>query len=271
MKLAFAQMCSVNSIEKNLQSIFDLLATLETLSSSEKPKIVFFPENSLFFRIDEGEPLKSVHIKSESVLKLDQWVKNNNIDLMLTTAIEKSGKIFNSTLFLSTKSHPKVVYDKVHLFDIQLENQRPIRESDVFTHGSGPVIFEYDELKIGLSICYDIRFSELYNYYGKNHVDLILIPAAFLVKTGLAHWEVLLRARAIENQCYIVAPAQSGIHHSLTSEQTRETFGHAMLIDSWGQIQLDAKDQLGLFLFDLKKEDIHKIRTQIPMKNHRRL
>ncbi len=107
--------------------------------------------------------------------------------------------------------------------------------------------------------------------YAKAEVDLILVPAAFLVKTGQAHWEVLLRARAIESQCYVIAAAQSGTHRSSTSELWRETYGHSMIIDPWGEIKEVRTDGVGILFADINRGLIEEVRKQIPMRSHRRI
>jgi predicted amidohydrolase len=151
------------------------------------------------------------------------------------------------------------------LFDIQLAGQEAIRESDEFNHGDGPSILDIKGWKWGLSICYDLRFSELYSKYAHQAVDIISVPAAFLVPTGEAHWHTLLRARAIESQAFVVASAQSGSHKGI-----RETYGHSLIVNPWGAILLDMTT-VGVSVMELKKSDIKRVREQIPMSSHRRL
>ena len=126
-------------------------------------------------------------------------------------------------------------YEKIHLFDIELDGLSPVRETDLFKHGKFPSVFKVRGWEIGQAICYDLRFAELFLEYAKQGVDLVLVPAAFLVETGRAHWEVLLRARAIESQCYIVAAAQAGKHLGCQGGH-RMTYGHSLAIDPWGTV-----------------------------------
>ncbi len=174
-------------------------------------------------------------------------------------------------MLISPFAEPRIVYKKIHLFDITLEGQKPIRESDVFTNGEMSTVFEIDGIKFGSSICYDIRFAELYNLYAKQEVDVILIPAAFLVKTGKAHWDVLLRARAIENQSYVLAPAQTGKHQSTSSEQSRETYGHTTAVGPWGDVIECLSDGMDILFVNIDPENCRAVRRQIPMNSHRRL
>jgi predicted amidohydrolase len=190
---------------------------------------------------------------------------------MLTTPLKLGDKFSNSTVFLNPNVDPHVVYSKIHLFDVDVEGAPPVRESDHFVNGSGPALIDFRGWKLGLSICYDLRFPELYLNYAQK-ADLILVPSAFLVPTGEAHWHVLLRARAIESQCYVAAPAQSGEHVShLDSGQVRKTYGHSLIVDPWGRALEEMASGLDIRTVELSRTPIEKARRQIPMKAHRRL
>ncbi len=266
MKIGVVQLTSTDDTAENLKKIKNIIIN----SQAEKPEILFFPENSLYFRIKSNETVKPLKISSPEVLELQALSIEYDVALHLTTAMEDAGEVFNASVLIDRKNPPQILYRKLHLFDIALHGQKPIRESDSFKHGPKPHIFELGGFKIGSSICYDIRFAELYSFYAKNEVDLILIPAAFLVKTGQAHWEILLRARAIESQCYIVAAGQVGVHRSSQHSETRETYGHSMVVDPWGNILQSKADTEGVVFCELDKEEVSKVRLQIPMHNHRR-
>ena len=267
MKIGVAQLNSNDDIQQN----FDQMKNLILAAESEKPEVIFFPENSLFFRINTEDSIKAINLKDKVITDLKNLCKKTQISIHFTTAILDNDDIFNASVLIDTKFTAKLLYKKIHLFDISLNEQLPMRESDVFSHGNDPVIFNIKDFKIGSSICYDIRFAELFSVYAKAEVDIILVPAAFLIKTGLAHWEVLLRARAIESQCYVIAPAQSGGHRSAFGDFKRETFGHSMLIDPWGKIIEVKNDGVGCFFVDLDRDLIRNMRQQIPMKSHRRI
>jgi len=272
MKIALAQLKSVNDIQKNLIQIEDLILKCETLSDVEKPKIIIFPENSLFFRIDDGESVQAQNLQSKVFKNLQALSDRSKIYLHLTTAIKQNQKTWNASVLISPdKNEVQVVYKKIHLFDIALVGQKPICESDVFSAGTEPTLFEIDGVKFGSSICYDIRFSELYSFYAKSEADVILIPAAFLVKTGMAHWDILLRARAIESQAYVLAPAQAGQHQSVVSGQCRDTFGNTLAVDPWGGVMGRLISEVGLLFIDIDIEKCRDVRRQIPMRNHRKL
>lgn len=272
MKIALAQLNSNNEFQHNLKMITKLVEA----AVQDEPAIIFFPENSMFFRLSSTAEVKALTLQSSEVQMLCELSSKTNIALHLTTAlrdesVDEGNNIFNASFLIKPNQVPTVLYRKIHLFDIALKDQKPIRESDCFANGSQENIFEFQGFKFGSSICYDIRFSELYQKYAKESVDVILVPAAFLVKTGQAHWEVLLRARAIESQCYVLAAAQAGRHVGLDVNQFRETFGHSMVVDPWGKVLAIKESGIGLIYADLNKKEIESVRTQIPMAQHRRL
>ncbi len=267
-KIGLAQLNSNDDLNRNLNQIIEIIHSAEV----EKPDLIVFPENSLFFRIDSSKKIQTLQLNDPVFLKLETVATRSQIALHLTTALlDQDGKVYNSSILIQPEKKSQVIYRKIHLFDIELKNQAPIRESDFFSHGVTENIFEINGFRFGSSICYDVRFAELYSKYAAQQVDAILVPSAFLVKTGQVHWEVLLRARAIESQCYVLAPAQVGTHQSHHSEMTRQTYGHSMAVDPWGQVIVEKDDHIGLLFVELKTSEISFVRQQIPMKNHRRL
>ncbi len=266
MKVGIAQLTSSDSIAANFNKIKNIVIGSQT----EKPAIIFFPENSLFFRVGSAAVVQAVGLEDQIVQDLAALAKDFGVALHLTTAVREQGKVFNASIMIDVSGDTSIAYKKMHLFDIELTGQKAIRESDTFLHGATPSVTTFSGFKIGHSICYDLRFSELYSRYAKAGVDLIVVPSAFLVKTGLAHWEVLLRARAIESQCYVIASAQAGVHRSTFDNQTRETFGHSMVVDPWGNIVAKIESGEGIFYAELSHDEIAKVRKQIPMNSHRR-
>lgn len=268
MKIGIAQLNSTDDVAANLKVIKDLIKS----ASSEKPDLILFPENSLYFRIHTVDKIQALSLEDETFKELQGLSDQYQVALQLTTAIGENGHVYNATVMIEPKKQLRIVYRKIHLFDIELQGQKPIRESDVFANGPESSITNFKNCKIGQSICYDVRFAELYSVYARAEVDLLVIPAAFLVKTGRAHWEVLLRARAIESQCYVAAPAQVGEHFSKDkSGAKRETYGHSMLVSPWGEIKVSQVDGIGMLFADINHEEISSVRRQIPMKNHRRI
>ena len=154
-------------------------------------------------------------------------------------------------------------YDKMHLF--RYDNGREnFDEGRVLQAGSEPVTFEAEGLRVGLSICYDLRFPELYRAMMSPPCDLLAVPAAFTHTTGHAHWELLLRARAVENQCYVIAPAQGGLH-----ENGRRTFGHSLIVDPWGEVLAMREEGEGIVMATLDPARIAQVRMQLPALTHR--
>ncbi|MEN0058825.1 MAG: carbon-nitrogen hydrolase family protein, partial [Bdellovibrio sp.] len=229
--VATVQMTSVDDIEANFRQ---MEKALEKAFIQERPRLVCFPENCLYLRLVEGEAVPGMELSHPILLKLASLAKQYDTHFHLgSVPLYLEGHLYNSSLLINPQGEIRPTYQKMHLFDIQLEGQKAFRESDVFRHGQHPHIIEVDGWRIGETICYDVRFAELFSQYARKEVDVILVPAAFLVPTGQAHWEVLLRARAIESQVYIIASAQGGVHKGVRSGQ-RETYGHSLVIEPWG-------------------------------------
>lgn len=156
-------------------------------------------------------------------------------------------------------------YDKIHLFDVDLPGGESWRESNSYVGGDRAVLAATPWGKVGLSICYDVRFPDLYRTLSNAGADIISVPAAFTVPSGQAHWHVLLRARAIESSAFVVAAAQVGEH-----QDGRRTFGHSLVIDPWGTVLLDAGEEPGLYWAELPLEQIGEVRARIPSLVHRK-
>lgn len=270
LKVALCQMTAVDNIQVNLQQIERLLAEVP---ENDGVRLYCFPENCLYLRVNEGEAIPPFNLEDRVFADLAVLARKRKAFFHLgSVPLQMGDFLYNSSVIISDEGKIESSYQKIHLFDIQLSGQKPMRESDVFRHGTGPGIFEIDGWKIAQSICYDLRFAELYSQYAREHVDIILVPAAFLVKTGEAHWEVLLRARAIENQCYVIASAQAGSHISTHGHGRRDTYGNSMVVEPWGQILIrlnEARKQTSVC--SLSKAKIEQVRTQIPMAQHRRV
>jgi predicted amidohydrolase len=270
--VAVLQLTSVDDVSKNVSEILRLLATLE----ESPPHLVCLPENSLYFRLREGDRIPSIELDDVRVAPLRKWAQANSCVIHLGSiprADAGGTKLFNSSVLIGVDGVARDVYQKIHLFDVDVVGHKRVRESDVFVPGAGPATIEVHGWKIGLTICYDLRFAELFLEYARAGVDLILIPSAFLVPTGQAHWEILTRARAIESQAYVVAAAQGGLHKD-DAGHSRATYGHSIVVDPWGEVIETLPDDFGdrrVLRARLTKERIAKVRSQIPMSSHRRL
>lgn len=187
------------------------------------------------------------------------WIAGGSLPLATTQA----PKVTNTTLLFGPTGEVKARYDKLHLFSY-LDGTRDIDESRTMVAGTEMVTAQTEFGRVGLSICYDLRFPELYR--AMQQVDLILVPSAFTQTTGRAHWEVLLRARAIENQCYVLAAAQGGTHAN-----QRQTFGHSMLIDPWGDVVASLPQGEGVVIGEMSQDRLRSVREAIPALKHRRI
>lgn len=174
-------------------------------------------------------------------------------------------KVLNSTLIFDPAGQMIARYDKLHLFDIHIEGQKTYKESDAVAAGNRMVTFETEHGNVGLSICYDIRFPELFRALTLNGARVIFLPAAFTLYTGKDHWETLIRARAIENQVYMVCPAQIGVHGN-----GRSCYGSSMIVDPWGTILARAPEREGVIVADVAYSAQDKIRQELPSLKHRR-
>nr|MDT0658956.1 carbon-nitrogen hydrolase family protein [Micromonospora sp. DSM 115978] len=174
---------------------------------------------------------------------------------------------YNTTLVFDRSGGLAATYRKIHLYDVEIPSRVSYLESRNVAPGSDPVVVAVDGIRLGLSICYDLRFPELYRRLAvAGRADVLVVPAAFMLHTGRDHWEVLLRARAIENQCYVLAAAQIGDH-----DPGRTCFGRSMVVDPWGTVLAQAPDSPGVVLADLDLDRLRTIRSELPSLANRRL
>jgi nitrilase len=196
---------------------------------------------------------------AERAQRLGLWIIAGSVPLQASVP----DKVRNSCLVYDERGRLRARYDKIHLFGFDSGRERYV-ESNTIEAGAETVALDSPFGRVGLSICYDLRFPELYRALGP--VDLLTVPSAFTVPTGEAHWEVLLRARAIENQAYVLAPAQGGTHAS-----GRRTYGHSMIIDPWGQVLGELAEGPGVVVAEIDRERLSAVRTSLPALEHRRL
>jgi deaminated glutathione amidase len=263
LNVAICQMTSVDDYQKNLLQIQDLLTQIK---KPEDTDLICFPENALFQRLSEGERVQTFELSDSVFDPLVLYATKYKTYIYLgSVPLNIKKQVHNSSVMITPEGKKEALYQKIHLFDIDLEGASPIRESDAFVHGEGPKVYDIHGWKFGLSICYDLRFSELYYYYSQKTVDVICIPSAFTVPTGEAHWHILTRARAIETQSYVLAAAQGGNHGG-----RRKTYGHSVAINPWGEIIGEVEGDRKIIEVELKRSEISRARKQIPMREHRR-
>lgn len=231
-------------------------------------KFIALPENFAFLG-DETARIEQADTIAKTVNKsLSLWAKDLSVYILGGGYPVKAGnsKVYNRAILVNPEGTSVASYDKIHLFDVELSEQDNYRESDIVRAGNRKaVVYNADHLaKIGLSICYDIRFPELYRKLVDSGAELICVPSAFTKPTGKAHWEILLRSRAIENSAYVIAPAQTGKHG-----RKRETYGHSMIIDPWGSILADAGTEPGYIIAEIDHDKLQEVRTKLPSLKHR--
>jgi predicted amidohydrolase len=231
---------------------------------------LFTPEMSNI--LDRDSERARTHLSAEEDDKVlaacRQAAKRHNIWLHLGSlaVLVDEGKVANRGFVIDREGVIRARYDKIHLFDVDLPTGESWRESAVYSAGKDVAVVNGTPVgKLGLTICYDLRFPALFARLAESDADVIAVPAAFTVPTGRAHWHVLLRARAIEAGLFVVAAAQVGRH-----EDGRQTFGHSLVVDPWGDVLLDMGDEPGVGFADIDLSRISEVRSRIPALNHRR-
>ncbi len=260
MRTACIQLCSGQDIDRNIEEADALIRSAhqdgaQFIATPENTHLMHKSTRELFEKISRKDNCRALH-------HFKSLAKELSVDLLIgSLAIKLSDtKAANRSFLIGQGGVVKAKYDKMHLFDVEINARETWRESDNYTPGETPVLAHVGDLKLGMSICYDLRFAALYKYYGRMGADIVSVPAAFTQVTGKAHWQILLQARAIEASLYVIAPAQGGTH-----ENGRKTWGHSMIIDPWGEIiaYLD-HDNPGYCIADISTDLIRDIRAKIP-------
>jgi len=261
MKVAVIQFRAGKDKSKNLSKIIKLI----TRAAAQKARFIALPEVFLFRgKISAGTSVGKIAetIPGESLKVLMVVARKHKIFLLAGSMYEKkrnAKKVYNTSVLIDPRGGVKAKYRKINLFNAVLGKKR-IRESELLLQGTRPVMTRVENLKVGLSICYDLRFTALYQKYRQLSVDLISIPSAFTKKTGRAHWETLVRARAIENLCYVLAPNQWG-----SDDRGIICYGHSLIVDPWGRViarALGNKDQI--VYANIDKKVIRQARLMLP-------
>lgn len=262
---AAVQMTSVPELEKNLLQAEELI----DLAVRQGAELVSLPENFSFLGEEEEKVAQAETIATESEKFLKKMAQRFQITLLgggFPVPV-KNGKVYNTALLVDASGSELTRYQKVHLFDVNLPDGNTYRESATIERGEQlPQVYSSPELgNLGLSVCYDVRFPELYRHLSGAGAEVLFVPAAFTAYTGKDHWQILLQARAIENTCYAIAPAQTGCHYG-----RRQTHGHAMIIDPWGTVLADAGDEPGVAIAEIDPARLKKVREQMPSLQHRK-
>ena len=233
-------------------------------------EMLFTPEMSGLLDRDGARAVGKLRVEEEDdVLAACREAASQNglwVHLGSLAVRTEGGKLANRGLLIDPAGKVRARYDKMHLFDVDLPTGESWRESSVYRAGEGAVVVDGTPAgRLGLAICYDLLFPALFERLSEAGADAIAVPAAFTVPTGRAHWEVMLRARAIEAQAFVVAAAQSGRH-----EDGRETYGHSLVVGPWGDVLLDMGDSVGVGFADLDLAKVAEVRQRVPALQHRR-
>jgi predicted amidohydrolase len=202
----------------------------------------------------------------EEAAQLGVWLLIGSLALKTGDA---DGRFANRSFLIGPDGAIRAWYDKIHMFDVQVSETETYRESAGFRPGHRAVLADAGFAQIGMTVCYDVRFPHLHRALAQAGAQVLTVPAAFSPVTGAAHWEPLLRARAIETGCYVLAPAQTGLHPSSTGG-TRRTYGHSMAIAPWGEVLVDAGTEPGISFVDLAMDNVAQARARVPALTHDR-
>ncbi|MFA6118716.1 MAG: carbon-nitrogen hydrolase family protein [Parachlamydiales bacterium] len=265
--VAAIQMNSGDSVKVNLARVAQLVQD----SAKKGAQLIVLPENAAFF----GKNEKDKFLVSEKYQNgpiqdfMSKLAKNHNVWLIggtIPIIDEENGKTFSSSIVWNEKGEIVSRYDKMHLFDVFVDENEQYQESEAITSGKKIICIESPFGKLGLSICYDLRFPELFRAQVQNGVNIISISSAFTNTTGKIHWECLIKARAIENQCYVIASNQTGIHPT-----GFQSFGHSMIVDPWGKVLASLEEEEGVVLAEIDLEYLKILRKRFPVLEHQKI
>jgi len=267
MKIAAVQMVSTPDVARNLEAAKALVAR----AAAEGARLVVLPEYFCLMGRNDRDKLGVAErpgsgpiqqMLAEAAKAHGVWLVGGTLPMAIEGNVER---VTNTNLVYSPRGELAARYDKMHLFRYD-NGKEQYDEGRVLLAGGEPVAFEAAGVRVGLSVCYDLRFPELYRALMQPPCDLLSVPSAFTYPTGAAHWELLLRARAVENQCYVIAAAQGGTH-----ENGRRTFGHSLVADPWGEIVTIRREEgEGVVVAELDAARIASVRMQLPALAHRR-
>ena len=266
--VAAIQMASGPNVKANLEEAEKLIKT----AVQQEARLVVLPENFAIMGMTEVDKVAIAETAGEGTIQqfLSQQASKHGVWIVGgTIPVESSvtGKVYSTSLLYNDSGDMVARYDKIHLFDVMLEDSNEsYNESETIEAGDDVVVVDTPFGKLGMAICYDLRFPELFRAMADVGMEICVLPSAFTNLTGRAHWESLLRARAIENLCYMIAPDQGGYH-----KNGRETYGDSMIIDPWGVVLNRLPHGTGVVVSDVDLEKLRKTRQNFPALQHRRL
>ena len=261
LRIALVQVDAGPDIEANLAKVERLVHAAPAVD------LIALPEVFALRGSDEDYRSKSEPIVGPIATRLAALARARRAWILAGSIIEKAHNgIFNTSVLLDRHGNEAFRYRKIHLFEAKLDDGKLIREADVYAPGSQPVLADIEGWLCGMTICYDVRFPELFRYYVSRGAHILLVPSNFTQRTGKDHWEVLIRARAIENQCFVVAPGQCGTNRATGVE----SHGHSMAVGPWGEVLGEAAMNEEVLVVELNKSALEQTRKRIPALTHRR-
>jgi deaminated glutathione amidase len=268
-RAAVVQLTSRQNVAQNLDDCAKACAE----AARQGAELCAIPENFAFMGPERGKLANAESLDEQHpgpiLARMAAIAREHRLHLLCGGFPERAavpGKCLNASVLLGPDGRVLGVYRKMHLFDVSIPGRAEYRESEVFEGGPGPLVVQTGLGAIGLSVCYDLRFPELYRAESAAGARILAVPSAFTAHTGAAHWHVLVRARAIENECFVLAPNQHGSH----SEKV-ETYGHSLIVDPWGQVLAEVGEGPGVAVADLDLDHQDEVRAELPCLAHRRL
>jgi deaminated glutathione amidase len=264
MKVAAVQMVSTPVVAEN----FTAAGRRIREAAAQGAKLVLLPEYWPVMGMRETDKIGLAERTGDGPIQqfMSDMARECSVWLIggtLPMAADQAGKVLNTLMVYDPRGERVARYDKIHLFSFT-KGEESYDEARTIVHGERVESFDAPFGRVGLSVCYDLRFPELYRAMGD--CALIVMPAAFTYTTGRAHWEILLRARAIENQCYVLAAAQGGLHAN-----GRRTWGHSMLVDPWGEVKTVLPEGEGIVIGEIERQHLQRVRESLPALRHRKL
>ncbi|MCX7565928.1 carbon-nitrogen hydrolase family protein [Sulfitobacter sp. F26169L] len=271
MKAAVLQLSVSDDPAQNLPVTREMLAE----AARQGAEFILTPEVSNCISTSHSHQRDVLHLEDDdptlAALRADAaalgvWLLIGSLALKTDDA---DGRFANRSFLIDPQGEVVARYDKIHMFDVQVTPTETWKESAAYRPGAQAVVARTPFANIGMTICYDIRFPALFQALADAGAQLLTVPAAFSPVTGAAHWHSLLRARAIETGCFVIAPAQTGTHNS-AAHKTRDTYGHSLVVTPWGEVVLDAGTEAGVHLFDLDMSQVDAARQKVPSMSHKR-
>ncbi len=271
MKIALLQLTSGGQPVENLPTTVGMVRE----AAGQGASLILTPEvtncvsldrahqQSVLQHQDDDITLKALRHEAKA---LGVWISIGSLALKTQDA---DGRFANRSFMIDPKGEVVATYDKIHMFDVAVNETETYRESDGYRPGGKAVTADMPDIEVGMTICYDVRFPHLYRKLAKSGAGLMLVPAAFSPVTGTAHWETLLRARAIETGSFVFAAAQTG-NHPISTGRHRTTHGHSLAVDPWGTVICDAGTETGVSIVEIDPSEVSKVRSQIPALTHDR-